>query len=135
MRRFAPALMGAVALCSAAGCIAPPQGEPHAVGSAPPIAGTLYVFHPSDTSDGQPVVEIFHDGKRFAHRTPGDVFIARDKPAVRLSAAPLFGSKRLNPRSCEPIALSADGTYGACLRSDGFGTVAIFRLADPAHSQ
>lgn len=53
-----------------AGCIAPPAGEPHPQISAPPIAGTLYVYHPSDRSDGQPVVDVWRNGKRIAHPPP-----------------------------------------------------------------
>jgi hypothetical protein len=135
MRRLAPAWIGALLLCTAYGCIAPPQGEPHAQTPAPPIAGTLYVFHPSDKPDSQAVVDVLHDGKRLAHPPPGDVLIARDKPTIRLSTTPLFGKAHLDPKSCEPIALSHDGKYGACLRSDGLGTVTIFSLADPPHTQ
>jgi hypothetical protein len=117
------------------GCIAPPQGEPHPQISAPPIAGTLYIFHPSDRPDGRPVVDVWRNGTRVAHPPPGDVLIARDKPTIRLSSARLFGMIPIDPKSCEPIALSPDGRYAACLRADGYGTVTIFSLADPQDTQ
>lgn len=63
------------------------------------------------------------------------MLIARDKPAVRLSTTRLFGMIPIDPRSCEPIALSPDGRYAACLRRDGLGTVTIFSLADPQNTQ
>lgn len=118
-----------------AGCIAPPQGEPLAQTSAPPIAGTLYIFHPSDKPNAELVVDVVHDGKRLAHAPPGDMLIARERPARRLSTAPLFGNARHDPKNCEPIAISGEGTYGACLRSDGQGTLTIFSLADPQRTQ
>ena len=125
----------ALACVIAAGCIAPPQGEPHAQTPAPPIAGTLYVFHTSTSGQTGPGVEILHDGKQMAGTVPADVLIARDKPSVRLSTKPFLGATRNDPKSCEPIAISADGTWAACLRSDGRGTLTLFKLADPRHSQ
>jgi hypothetical protein len=123
-------------LCSvAAGCIAPPPGGPRAQTPAPPIAGTLYVFHTSTTREGGPVVEILHDGRRLSNPAPGDVLIARDRPSIRLSTALMFVTGRIDAKSCEPIAISHDGTWAACLRSDGLGTVVIFNLSDPQHTQ
>jgi hypothetical protein len=135
MRWLAVGALGALLCTIASGCIAPPQSEPLAQTPAPPIAGTLYIFHPSNKPGGRLVVDVVHDGKRLAHAPPGDVLIARDRPALRLSMAPLFAKTRLDPKSCEPIALSGEGTYGACLRSDGQGTLTVFSLADPQHTQ
>lgn len=136
MRRLAVGAVSATLLCVlASGCLALPQGEPHPQTSAPPIAGTLYVFHPSDRPDSQPIVDVLRDGRRLAHPPAEEVLIARDEPAVRLSTAPLLGSAPRDRRRCAPIALSHDGRFGACLRSDGFGTVTIFSLADPQHTQ
>jgi hypothetical protein len=136
MRWVLSRALGPVLLCALVpGCIAPPQAQPRAETTAPPVAGTLYVFHPADKPNSELIVEVVHDGQRLAHPPPGDVLIARDKPAIRLSTAALFGRAHLDPKSCEPIALSHDGKYAACLRSDGLGTVTIFSLADPQHSQ
>jgi len=134
MRCFA---IGAIALlCSvAAGCIAPPQGEQRAQAPAPPIPGTLYVFHASSTAAGGPVTEVLRDGKSVTKPAPGDVLIARDKPSIRLSTAPMFGKARNDPSTCEPFAISHDGTWAACLRSDGLGSVVIFNVRNPQRTQ
>jgi hypothetical protein len=135
MKRISMAVMIALFCFGAAGCIAPPQGEQKASTPAPPIAGTLYVFHTSSTPRGAQGVEVWRDGKLLAHPAPGDVLIARDKPAIRLSTAPLFGKARNDPKICDPVAISPDGMWAACLRSDGRGTVTVFKIADPQHTQ
>jgi hypothetical protein len=122
--RAASLVLAASSALALFACIAPPAGEPQAVGDAPPIVGTLYVEHAS-ADPGAPEVEVRRGDARpltVHHAIP---LLAREKPSVRLSDALLFGG------TCAPVAISPDGHYGACLRSDGFGTVMIFRVDHP----
>src|SRR5215468_2709093 len=102
MKRAAGGTVVALLYTLTTGCIAPQQSEPRAHTPAPPIAGTLYVFHTSSTSEGVPTVEVLRNGKPMTQKTPGEVLIARDKPSVRLSTAPMFGNGRIDATSCEP---------------------------------
>ena len=94
--------------------------------SAPPVAGTLYVTHPSQNG-GTPSISIVRGGGVALQPAPTGFLIARDKPLIRFPTTPLHGR-----RACEPVAISPHGVYGACLRADGRGSVIIFRIADPA---
>ena len=109
------------------GCLSFPAPTP--LESAPPIAGTLYITHLSQSS-GAPDVTTVRDGAVVSSPAPSGVLIARDKPSVTFPTAPLRGR-----RQCEPVAISPHGGYGACLRADGHGSVIIFRLANPASTQ
>ena len=110
-----------------AGCGIRPSASAPAT-TAPPIAGTLYIMHPSDHPDGHPDIEVRHDGVLVQRPTVVGELVARDKPSVRVSTALMLSGTR----RCEPLAISPHGVYVACLKADGNGTVAVFKLAHPA---
>jgi hypothetical protein len=116
-----------LACLAAAGCSMRPSASAPAT-TAPPISGTLYIMHPSDHPDGHPDIEVRHDGVLVQRPTVVGELVARDNPSVRVSTTlMLSGAQR-----CEPLAISPHGVYVACLKADGNGTVAVFKLAHPA---
>ena len=122
-RRFALVLL-VVACTSAPGCFTRGlRGAP--VETAAPIYGTLYITHPSQVGSS-PTISVVRNGVVSEQSALSGVLIARDKPVVRFPTTALRGG-----RSCEPVAISTHGVYGACLRADGHGSVVIFPLAHP----
>ncbi|HME80946.1 MAG TPA: hypothetical protein VKF82_02605 [Candidatus Eremiobacteraceae bacterium] len=116
--------MFACLLCT--GCGVRPTAV--AATAAPPIAGTLYIMHPSDHPDGRLNIEVRHDGLVVQRPTLAGELVARDRPSVHVSRQAMFSGVR----RCEPLAISPHGVYVACLKADGNGTVAVFKLDQPA---
>jgi hypothetical protein len=68
---------------------------------------------------------------------------ARDKPEMSISSAQMLfggthaknGSVYTDTTACQPIAISPNGVNAACLRIDGKGTLTLYSLSDPVHTQ
>lgn len=123
IRRVTLLLLTPLACAFVAGCVAPPPpGLPEGTAT---VSGTLYVFHLSEGNGATQLVEVLRSGSPASPPTARpdvrNLLIARDNPKKTLSLAPLSNG-------CEPIAISPNGVYGACLAS---GTVVIFTRARP----
>jgi hypothetical protein len=130
-----------MALLLIAGCSArEPALTAHRATTPARITGTLYVVRPNGWDwdlltirDGV-IVSTDHD------RPPP--LAARNKPRASLQRHAFFGGTHVenghlstDATACEPLAISPGGVSAACLRSDGHGTLTVFRIADPAKTQ
>jgi hypothetical protein len=133
-----------LALLLIAGCLArEPATTMHratAVERPERIAGTLYVVRPNGWDWDLLTIR---DGVVVAtdHNRPPPL-AARNKPRTSLPQLDLFGGNHVkgdqfytDATACEPLAISPGGLNAACLRSDGRGTLTVFRVANPAKTQ
>lgn len=119
-------VLGALAILACAGCGTAPHASPPPRIERP-IAGTLYVVHLAARDAVPQRLEVIHDGAPLRRPPQAGLLIARDKPAVRISTKVVFaGGGR-----CQPMAISPHGTYVACMRTDGYGTISLYRRTSP----
>ncbi|MBV8082334.1 MAG: hypothetical protein JO293_06795 [Candidatus Eremiobacteraeota bacterium] len=119
-------ILGALAILGCAGCGTAPHTSPPPRG-APPIAGTLYVVHLAARDAAAQRIEVLRNGSIVRHSAPPGLLIARDRPAVSISTKVVYADGHL----CQPMAISPHGTYVACMRDDGYGTISLYRRSNP----
>lgn len=139
MRRLVLGLV-AIAGCAAAAVAVAALGSPAAEAPAH-ITGTLYVVRPTGAFEWDLVT--IRNGEVLSTQHRGQPpLAARNRPRTSLSSRQLFGTTHVvnghlstDLTACEPLAISPNGMSAACLRSDGRGTLTVFRLAQPAKTQ
>lgn len=105
------------------------------------IKGTLYVVRPTQPLQWDLVT--IRDGVVLStHHRRDPPLAARNQPRTSLPWQSLFGGTHLGKggvytdrTACDPLAISPNGGNAACLRSDGRGTLTVFRVAHPTETQ
>jgi hypothetical protein len=105
------------------------------------VKGTLYVVRSTGTVRWD-LVKI-RDGRVVStKRQELPPLAARNRPQTSLPRQHFFGGDHMgngrfytDTTACDPMAISPNGVNAACLRSDGHGTLTVFRVARPTETQ
>lgn len=140
MRPLAP-LMALVATGVLSACSPAKLNGNVELHKAPAIKGTLHLFR--RVREIEHTVINVRDGRVVPTGDVESIVRARDFPEKAISVADQFfggnhtvgGTVETDATACQPLAISPHGINVACLRSDGMGTLTLFRLANPNKTQ